>query len=242
MARVLVNNVDHHDLKVAIRGGAAFGDGVNQMLVFPSEFEEAQRDFPILFRKTEEGTFNALVLLGLDRDENLFLDGDRWTSRYVPASARRGPFSIGIAKPAAEGEAPGEPMIHVEMDDPRVGADDGLPLFLEHGGNAPYLEHVAGVLRIIYEGLETAPRIYAMLEEAGLLQPVTVQIQLDDEQGYNLPDLYTVDQQALADLSGEALERLHRSGLLRVAIMAASSLGNVSRLIDLKNRKIQADG
>lgn len=236
MNRVLLNNVDHADLRVAIRAGADYGDSVNQLPIFPAEFEEAQRSFPIIFRPEGDG-LQAYVLLGLDRDENLFLDGERWTSSYVPAFQRRGPFSIAIGPAGPHEIEPGEPMIHVDVDDPRVGMSDGLPVFREHGGNAPLLNHVSDVLRTIYEGLQTAPAIYAAWREAGLLQPITLQISLDDESAYELPDLLTVDRQALAELSGERLERLHRAGLLEGAILAAASLGNVQRLIELKTRK-----
>jgi hypothetical protein len=239
MNTVLLNNIDHHDLRVAIGAGAAYGDSVNQMLIFPTEFEEAQRDFPIVFRRDGD-SFRALALLGLDRDENLFLDGDRWTSNYVPALSRRGPFAILLHRVADGADGDPDPQIQVDLDDPRVGVEDGFPLFLEHGGNAPYLNHVAAVLRVLYEGIETAPAIYAEFEQAGLLTPVTMQIRINDEQGYDLPDLFTIDQQALAALSGEPLERLHRAGLLRAATMAASSLGNVQRLIERKNRLLAA--
>jgi hypothetical protein len=239
MNRVLINNVEHAHLRVAIRGGAAYGEAVNQLPIFPAEFEEAQREFPIVFRRREEG-LQALVLLGLDKNENLFLDGEHWTSAYVPAIARRGPFSIGLQRDPEGGEQAPEAKIQIDLDDPRVGVDDGLPLFLEHGGNAPYLEHIAGVLGVLYDGYESAPAVYAALEQAGLLAPVTMQIRINDEQGYDLPDLFTIDQQALAALSGEPLERLHQAGLLRAATMAASSLGNVQRLIERKNRLLAA--
>ena len=234
MNRVLLNNVDHAELRVAIRAGAEFGDQVNQLPIFPSEFEEAQRAFPIVFRPEGDG-LQAYVLLGLDRDENLFLDGARWTSSYVPAFQRRGPFSIALSRMRPDQLEPDEPMVHVDLDDPRVGAADGLPVFREHGGNAPLLDHVTDVLRTIYEGLETAPAIYAAWREAGLLQSITLQIALDDGLSYDLPDLFTVDRQALADLSGERLERLHRLGLLEGAMLAAASLGNVQRLIERKS-------
>ncbi|HWU95850.1 MAG TPA: SapC family protein, partial [Sphingomonas sp.] len=48
---VALDNVAHADLRVALRHGAAYGDAVNQTLVFPTEFAEAQREFPILFRR-----------------------------------------------------------------------------------------------------------------------------------------------------------------------------------------------
>jgi hypothetical protein len=236
MNRVLLNNVDHADLRVAIRAGAAFGDSVNQLPIFPAEFEEAQRSFPIVFRPEGDG-FQAYVLLGLDRDENLFLDGERWTSGYVPAFQRRGPFSIALTRAEPDQDEPTEPMVHVDLDDPRVGAPDGLPVFKEHGGNAPLLNHMTDILRTIYEGLETAPAIYAAWRDAGLLQPMTLQISLRDDLTYDLPGLFTVDRQALAALSGETLERLHRAGLLEGAILAAASLGNIQRLIELKTRQ-----
>jgi hypothetical protein len=239
MNRVLLNNVDHADLRVAIRAGAGHGDSANQLPLFPAEFEEAQRCFPIVFRTGEQG-LQAYALLGLDRDENLFLDGERWTSNYVPAFQRRGPFSIGISQSRPDEPEAGEPMIHIDLDDPRVGAADGLPVFLEHGGNAPLLTHIADVLRVIYQGMEDAPAIYAAWQEAGLLRPITMQISLGDEQVYELPDLLTIDRQALADLSGDTLERLHRSGLLEGAVLAAASLGNVQRLIDLKRLRAVA--
>src|ERR1051326_1222422 len=96
--RVLLNNIEHKDLRVVSRCGPAYGDAVNQMAVFPTEFEELQREFVILFRKDREGTYQAIILLGFDKDENLFLAEDRWTSRYVPAIQQRGPFSISIER------------------------------------------------------------------------------------------------------------------------------------------------
>jgi len=236
MNTVLLNNVDHADLRVAIRAGAEYGDAANQMPIFPSEFEEAQRAFPIVFRP-EGDHMQAYALLGLDRDENLFLDGAGWTSAYVPAFQRRGPFSIAIGRAGPDAIEPDEPMIHVDLDDPRIGAPDGLPVFREHGGNAPLLDHAADALRTIYQGMESGPAIYTAWRDAGLLRTITLEISLDDATTYALPDLMVVDRQALADLSGTALEALHRRGLLEGAILAAVSLGNVQRLIELKTRK-----
>lgn len=240
MNPVQINNIDHADLRVRPSAGAEFGDAVNQALVFPAEFEELQREFAIIFRRGEGG-LQAYALLGLDRDENLFLSGERWTTRYVPAIHRRGPFSIGMARASADDE-PGEPMVHVDLDDPRVGADGGLPLFLAHGGNAPYLEHVSGVLRMLYQGMESAPAAYAALDEAGLLAPVTLTVDVTEDRRYTVPDVLVVGIEQLAALAGEPLERLHRSGLLRLAILAASSLGNVQELIARKQALLGASG
>jgi hypothetical protein len=239
MNPVQINNIDHADLRVSPRAGTACNDAANQALVFPAEFEELQREFAIVFRRRDEG-LQAYALLGLDRDENLFLTDDRWTSRYVPASHRRGPFSIGMTRSAPDDVD--EAMLQVDLDDPRVGDPAGLPLFLEHGGNTPYLDHVTGVLRLLYEGMDTAPAAYAALDEAGLLAPVTLTIDVSDERRYTVPDVLVVDLEQLAALSGAPLEQLHRSGILRLAILAASSLGNIQQLIAHKQQRLAAVG
>ena len=237
MNPVQINNVDHEDLRVRAAVGAAYGDAANQALVFPAEFEELQREFAIIFRRRETG-LQAYAVLGLDRDENLFLSDDRWLSRYIPASHRRGPFSIGIV-PGSSGADSGEPMVHVDMDDPRVGDENGLPLFLEHGGNAPYLDHVTDVLRLLYEGMETAPAAYAALDEAGLLTEVTLNIDVREDRRYTVPDVLVVDMAHLAALRGALLEQLHSTGLLRLATLAAASLGNVQQLIARKQMRLE---
>jgi hypothetical protein len=239
--RVPLNNVDHPGIRVIARSAAAYGDNVNQVLVFPTEFEEIQREYPILFRRDENGALQAVALLGLDRDENLFLGEHGWEGRYIPAALQRGPFTIALAE--GDSGVP-EPMIHIDLDNPRVSrgaGSEGLALFLPHGGNTPYLEHITRVLRAIYTGLDGMGPMFAAFEEAGLIQPIAVEIELSDVRKYMLPDLFAINGGALAQLDGARLERLHNSGFLALAFLVAASLGNVSRLIDLKNRKTGAD-
>jgi hypothetical protein len=133
-------------------------------------------------------------------------------------------------------------MIHVDMDDPRVGDGEGLPLFLEHGGNAPYLNHISGVLRLLYQEMENAPAAYAALDEAGLLTSVTLSIDVSEDRRYTVPDVLVVDVERLAALTGGPLEQLHRSGVLRLAILAAASLGNVQQLIARKQKLLEPTG
>ncbi|MGK6318305.1 SapC family protein [Sphingomonas sp. DT-204] len=230
---VLLNNVDHHDLRVVLGHGAAFGECINQVTVFPTEFEELQRDYAILFRRDAEGAYRSVVLLGLEEGENLYLDESGWTARYVPALVQRGPFSIGV--PAAG--AGGEPMIHVDLSHPRISRSEGEPVFLEHGGNAPYLDHIARVLQAIYVGSKVSKAMFAAFEEHGLLEPVTLDVRLGETRGYKLPDCYTIAPAHLSALDGGQLATLHGSDFLRPAIWAASSLRNITRLIEMKNRR-----
>lgn len=236
---VLLNNVDHQDLRVETAHSARFSDNVNQVPVFPTEFADLQREYPIFLRQDETGAFQAVALLGLDRDENLFLDEEAgWQARYVPAIQERGPFLIGFQERDVDGEVRREPMIMVDLDHPRIcnGTGGGVPVFLEHGGNSPYLEHVIRVLGRIHDGMEMAGTLYGALAEAGLVEPVTAELRLSDTETYTVPDLFAISEERLAALDGASLERLNRAGYLGAAFLMAASLGNVSRLIDMKRR------
>lgn len=228
----LLNNVDHHDLRVAFDDWAAFGAQTNQVPLSAAEIDDAQRDYPIILRRDEAGAYHPVALLGLDRDENLFLDADGWGARYVPAVLQRGPFRIGPPP-----QAGGEPMIHIDLDDPAVSRDRGAPLFLEHGGNAPYLDHVMRVLQRLHIGSEIGPALFAALDEAGLIEEVTLRISLDETTRYDVPDAFSIGGERLAALDGATLERLNRAGFLRPAFMIAASLANVPRLIERKNAR-----
>lgn len=232
---VALDNVLHQDLRVAFRHGAEFGDAANQILIFPTEFEAVQREFPILFREAEGEGLQAVALTGFDLDENLFFDGARWTSRYIPALQQRGPFSIGIPGDAAGPEE--GPTVHVDMDDPRVGVDSGELLFLPQGGASRYLDHVARVLGRIHGGIGAAAPVYALFQDLGLLEANVIEVTLHDEQRYRIDGFQMLSRERLDALDIAALERLHRAGVLGLAHLVAASLGNMSALIERKNAR-----
>lgn len=234
---VLLDNIAHQDLRVRTGYSAEFGDKVNSALIFPTEFAYAQREYPILFRRDSGGRLQAVALLGLDRDENLFLDDTRWNARYVPAVHQRGPFLIGFRNRDVAGDVVREPVIHVDLDHPRISQTEGEPVFLRHGGNTPFLEHANRMLQLIYTGTAAAGPTYAAFEEAGLVEAAQIQVQLDATTQYSLPGFLTISQERLSVLDSAQLERLHRTGDLQLAMLVLSSLGNVPWLIELKNRR-----
>lgn len=228
-----LDNVAHADLRLATSHGADFGDAVNQIALFLPEFEEAQRCYPILFLPQETGVPQAVAILGLDRDENLFLDGDRWAAGYVPAMARRGPFLIGMDD--------GEPMIHVDLDHPRIVKENdqgGEPLFLPQGGHAPALERSLDALRSIHLGHEAAPAAMRLFDELGLVQPVSLSVQVGEQQSYSFKDYLAITPDRIAALDAAALARLNEARLLMTAVFAASSLANMNQLIARKRARM----
>ena len=243
MARYeLLNNVAHKDLRVHTRFGAEFGDAVATIPVFPTEFADVQREYPIFFRKDEASAqYQAVALLGFARDENLFLQDGRWSAGYVPAALARGPFLIGHQEQEVEGELRTEPVIHVDVEHPRISRDGGgEAVFLPHGGNSPYLEHIASVLRGINNGVEASRPMFGLLDELGLLQPLTLEFRFDDSNGANLTGLHGIERERLEALDGDGLQRLHRSGFLEGVYLVLASQYNLRRMIAEKQRRLRA--
>jgi hypothetical protein len=234
---VLLDNVAHPDLKLITGYSAGLGDNVNLALVVPTEFAEVQREYPILFRQSETGVFQSFALLGLDKDENLFLDDKGWHANYIPAIQARGPFLIGFRDQDIDGVIRKEPMIMVDLEHPRISRTEGEPLFQRHGGHAPALERIVDILRILHTGSEVSSAMFEAFAAAGLLAPVEIDIRLDETTQYNLPGFFSISQEGLNQLDGETLQQLNSTGFLALAFLVASSMGNMSRLIDMKNRK-----
>jgi hypothetical protein len=236
---VLLNNVLHQNLKVITRFGTESGDNVGSVLVFPTEFVELQKEYAILFRQnTDTKKFHATALLGLNQGENLFLNpdlGSGWAANYIPAVVAKGPFLIGLQ--SQDSGLSKTPVIHIDLDHPKVSEQEGYPLFLEYGGNSPYLEHVANILKMIHQGMAVQDRMFNLFSELDLIEPINIEIDLNNGEKYRLLGNYTINQEKLNGLAGDQLERLNKLGFLPLAYAVITSMTNIRRLTEIKNSK-----
>jgi hypothetical protein len=234
----MLNNVTHKDLRVITRYAAEFGDNIGSVLTFPTEYGDIQREYPIFFRKDpSSGEFQSIALLGLQPDENLFLDEHGWHAAYIPGIVARGPFLIGFQNQSVDGEPRREPVIHVDMDNPRISQSEGEPVFLPQGGNSRYLDRIGTTLQGIHQGLALSKAMFDAFSAHHLIEPVNVEIKFNTEEQYNLRGLYTISEERLARLDGDALFKLNSAGFLQGAFLVIASLNNVKKLIDMKHRR-----
>jgi SapC protein len=225
---VLLNNVDHNDLRIVTARSAEYGDNVMSALTFPAEFRNIQAHYPIVFRKGADGQFQPLALFGFEEKQNLFLGRRGWDATYLPLMIERQPFLIG--------RSGDQLVIHVDLESPRVSRTEGEAVFRPHGGTTEFLERMNSVLLAIHQGIEgTAPFIGALLEHE-LLESFVFDIQLADGSQNRLAGFYIINEERLAALTGAALERLHAPGHLAAIYMAVASLSNFRTLIERQNR------
>ncbi|HEY0332526.1 MAG TPA: SapC family protein [Stenotrophomonas sp.] len=230
---VLLNNIDHHALRVDTRRAPGLGDEVMSALTFPGEFRQVQAYYPIAFHKDAQGDFHPLVLFGLRDQENLFLQAAGWDAGYVPLAIERKPFLIGTAD--------GEPMVHVDLDSPRIGAELGEPVFLEFGGNTPYLERVSSVLRALHEGVAQNAGFVALLLAHDLLEPFVLDVALRNGTRLRREGLYTIHEERLRALDANTLAQLNASGTLEAIYMVVASAAHFGDLIERLERRDAAD-
>lgn len=227
---VLLNNIQHKDLKIITRRGQGFGDDVMFTPTFPAEMRTLQAHYPIVFRKSDDGrTFEPVVLFGFEQGENLFLKEDGWDAPEVPLMVERQPFLIG-----RNGD---ELLVHVDLDNPRVSRTEGEAAFLPHGGVSEFLERVNSILFTIHDGLQRNVAFVDALLQHELLESFVFDIELDDGSQNRLAGFYTVHEERLNALSGEAVAGLHKAGHLQAIYMVLASLSQFRALIDRKNRK-----
>jgi hypothetical protein len=227
---VLLNNIDHKDLRVITNRGAGYGDEVPFAITFPSEFRNVQAHYPIVFRKSADGvTFESIAMLGFQDGENLFLGKNNWDAPYLPLMIERQPFLIGVGG--------GELMVHVDLDSPRISATEGEAVFQTHGGNTEFLERANSILLNIHEGLESTPAFIAALIENDLLESFVLDIELNDGSQNRLSGFYTINEDRLNTLSGAVLERMNKAGYLQATYMVIASLSHFRALIERKNQR-----
>ena len=226
---VLLNNVDHQALRVITQRGAAYGDGVMTAVTFAAEFRNLQAHYPIVFRKSPDGTtFEPLALLGFEAGQNLFLGPQGWDAPYVPLAIERLPFYIG-----REGD---ERVVHIDLQSPRVSSQDGEAVFLPHGGSSPMLERMNTVLLAIHQGLQSTPAFIAALLQHDLLEPFGFETERASGAPLRLQSFYTIHEERLAALPGPALQRLSQAGYLQAAYMAVASLSQFRALVERLHR------
>jgi hypothetical protein len=234
----LLNNVKHKDLRVLTEYGPHLGDNVASAPTYITEFRDVVVEYPILIQKSSEtGEFQTVVLFGFEKGENLFLNGEDWNADFIPSYVKRGPFLIGFQKRETDGGQGPSPMVHVDMNNPRISKskDEGTPVFLEHGGNSEYLERINLALSAIYTGVEPNRHMLATFGKLGLIEPFNINLKLNNGAVNQLSGFYTLHEEKLAALGEADIVDLHKKRFLEPAYLIIASLVNMKKLLRLKN-------
>jgi SapC len=222
---VVLNRETHKALKIRSVPSYAYAAGINSVPLTSNEFASAARQLPILFVPDTNGNPNPVALLGLHRDENLFVDADgRWADAYIPAFIRRYPFVL------IQGAKPEELTVGIDAAYPGFNTEVGEPMFGEDGTEGPGLKRAIEFLNAYRIEAQRTQDLAAQLKRLDLLIPQTITVSRKDGTKSTLDGFTVVDEQRLAKLDDKEAVTLLRSGHLAWIYMHLLSLHNIADL------------
>ena len=201
----------HGDWRVRPQDRAPFLAHQHAIPVTVDEFPLVQRHMPIVFSVGEGAV--PLALMGLNENTNVFVDDKgalRETNVYVPAYVRRYPYMLARLRPDAQ-----ELSLCFDPTSDALGAfDEGDPLF-EGGQPTDVTKNILQFNETFEQAGQRTQAFMAEIEEMGLLMDGEVTIQ---PEGAVQPFVYRgfrmVDEEKLADLRGDQLRKMAKSGML----------------------------
>ena len=229
MTRIVpLSKEQHRHLKVDGRPSAAYGDNQHFVQVIVDEFPHLLVHYPILFGKQREtGQLFCGAMLGFIEGENQFLDEWRREPEfYRPLILQRGPFY-------AHG-----PELAIDLDDPRVDAEAGKPLFTAQGQPSRYLQRIIWAFQDLHPGIERTRIFIARMLELNLVEPVDIEVEFEDGTLRHCEGLYTINQEVLTRISDAVAIELFRRGYLALIHMMIASLKQVRVMARTKNARL----
>jgi hypothetical protein len=223
---VLLDREKHRGRRVRTSSSFGFARHANSLYLAGVEFNEACKEYAIVFTRAGNGRIVPVAMLGLRAGENLFVDEqDRWSGRYVPAFVRRYPFVLA--------ELPGQSLA-VCIDEAYAGLNDshGEALFDAEGRDTPFLRNALEFLAQYQREYLRTEGFCQRLEQAGLFKEMNARADLVDGRSFTVGSLLVVDEKKLLALPDATALSLFRSGELHLVALHLLSLSNMQALVD----------
>lgn len=223
---VLLNRDKHRHRKIVPSTGFGFARKANSLYLAGVEFNEACKEYAIVFTRLGGGRVVPVAMLGLRSRENLFVDdNEQWAGQYLPAFVRRYPFVLA--------DLPGDQM-GVCIDEAFTGLNDqeGEALFDAQGNDTAFLRNAVDFLQEYQKEYLRTEAFCRRLQEAGLLMEMNARADLVDGRSFTVSSLMVVDEKRLAALPDAQALALFRSGDLHLVSMHLLSLSNMRTLVD----------
>lgn len=224
---VPLSKEQHKKLYIEPVEGFAFATETNSVYIAAAEFPRACREYPIVFASDNQGGIFPVALLGLKKNQNLFVDkGGKWNADYIPAYARRYPFIL--ATPDAK-----KNQFTVCIDESYPGfntAKEGQPLFNAKGEDGPVLKQAVEFLKDYQAHVRLTETFCKSLLEMEILEPVQANVALKSGQKLSIAGFQCVSRKKLKELAPKKLTDLLKSDQLELIYCHLQSLNNINNL------------
>lgn len=201
----------HADYRARVTNSAPFLVGQHAVPVTVDEFALAQRHMPIVFSSGPDSV--PIALMGLNEGVNVFIGEDGMLTEanmYVPAYVRRYPYMLARLSPEAQ-----ELSLCFDSTSDAIGpGEEGEPLFVD-GKPSEITKNILAFNEMFEQAGARTAQFMRELAESGLLMEGEITIQ---PEGADKPFVYRgfqmVNEEKLADLRGDQLRKMTKSGML----------------------------
>jgi hypothetical protein len=229
---VPVNLTRHAKTKIKQVDGFGFAGGFHIASVMMHEFARAAAIYPIVFIEDKQlDEFRPVVLLGLDANENLFVDKDgKWQSSYIPAIIRRYPFAL------ARTDKEGQFTVCIDEGSALVSEEEGNALFDDQGAATQVVENVKRYLGELQQMEVVTQAFCKFLTEHNMFTPLNMRVR-DKDQVKNITGCYVINEERLNNLSDDKFKEMRELRYLPAIYAQLISLAQIDRLVMLKDER-----
>jgi len=221
----------HGKKKVKTIQNFEFAKNINMASIMVHEFSRAAAIYPIVFVEDKQrDQFRPVVLLGLSDGENLFIQGDQWQASYIPAIIRRYPFAL--ANTAEEGRF----TVCIDDESDLLNEQEGQPLFDDNGEPAELMNRVKRYLAELQQMDQFTGDFCKYLTEKNMFAPLNMKVRIGNEMR-NITGGYILNEERINSLSDETFLEMRAKKFLPVAYSHLSSLSQIERLLNFKDKK-----
>ena len=226
---VPLNKLAHRQLSIESLKDYQFAAQANSLSIALIEFPKAVFEYPILFAQDNENSIFPVALLGLQSQQNLFIDETgQWQADYIPAYARRYPFIL--ATDSAENEK-----FTVCIDESYPGfnsVNNGQALFDDAGQENTVLTQAIDFLKDYNSHIVLTRQFCKNLQDMDILEPMQANIEMKTGKKLSISGFYCVNRGKLQNLSLEQQQELIKSEQMEFIYYHLLSLNNIERLMN----------
>jgi hypothetical protein len=225
---VPLNKEVHGDWSVESVSNYKHTSETNSLYIAAIEFIKAANEYPIVFGIGPDDSVFPVVILGLKKNENLYINKKgEWLANYIPAYVRRYPFIL-----ATEENVLDKFTVCVDSDCP--GFNDkgkGTRLFDEDGNESELLKNSVEFLKEYQNHIQLTTMFCNNMKELGLLEPMKADVKLADGEEISLGGFMGINREKLKALGSEAMLNLVKTDQMELIYAHLISLGNIDSLM-----------
>lgn len=231
---VALNVNEHKNLKFKRHQDLKHTSDLHITPVCVQEFSAVCHEYPILFvQDNGSEEFRPVALLGIKPQQNLFYKEGGWHADYIPEYLRLYPFILTVDPNDKD-----QGMLCFDSECEGINESEGEAFFNEDGSQTEFTKGIGEFIATYNAKSKSTVNFGKELADRGLLISKNLELQLANDEKYNLTGLHIIDEDKLQNLTDEEFIDLRKNNLLAAIYAQLLSLSRIAKLLQLSNNQL----